>query len=144
MANNTTASVPQYAVGLGAPLPGQLFGTTQHVVLTKRANEEVYFGQALYLVDGDGASVGAYSAENAEFAGVAGFLHNVAGCYPEGKPVNCVTKGFIYVVASVDLAEGDKVYVTEGEFTNVAAGGTLVGQVVSAAAANGVAGILLG
>lgn len=110
-------------------VPGQLFGSSDHVVLVKKAGEDIAFGAALFAQAADGHEVKATDGTKAlPFVGIAGFTHNVDGFYADDMPVNAVVDGFIYVkIASSAIAEGEKVYVkyADGKFysaTDYAAG----------------------
>jgi len=129
MANNTNVTIPQYAAKMGVAVPGQLFGTNEHVVLVKKAGEDIAFGAPLFAQSADAHEVKATDSTKAlTFVGIAGFTQLYDGCYKDDMPVNCVKQGFIYVkVASSAIAEGEKVYVkyADGKFysaTDYAAG----------------------
>jgi len=127
MATNVT--IPQYAARMAKAIPGQLFGSSDHVVLVKKAGEDIAFGAALFAQSADAHEVKATDSTKAlPFVGIAGFTQNVDGFYADDMPVNAVVNGFIYIsVASSAIAEGEKVYVkyADGKFysaTDYAAG----------------------
>lgn len=114
-------TVPQYASRMANAIPGLLFGTTEHVVNVKKAGEDIAFGSPLFAQAADAHEVKASDSTKAlALVGVAGFERNTAGCYVDDMPVNCVTKGYIYIKMSGTIKEGEAVYVkyADGSFVS--------------------------
>lgn len=111
-------TIPQYAEKMANAIPGQLYGTTEWVVDTKKAGEDIAFGAPLFATAADGHEVVAKDATKAlKLVGVAGFVHNVPGCYLDDKPVNCVKEGYIYVQMTGTIAENEEVFVKYADGT---------------------------
>lgn len=124
-------SIPQYAQRMANAVPGLLYGTTQWVVDTKKAGEDIAFGAPLFAVAADGHEVVAKDSTKAlKLLGVAGFVQNVDGCYKDDRPVNCVREGYIYVQMAGTIAENEEVYVKYAD-------GTFVSKTVADAGTSG-------
>lgn len=123
MAIATNVSIPQYAEAMANAIPGMLFGTNEHVVLTKQAkDDEIVFGAPLFATAADAHKMTAKDATKAlPFVGIAGFTQKTAGCYEKDEPLNCVVKGYICININGTIDEGEEVYVKYADGTFVSA-----------------------
>lgn len=127
----TGRTIPQYATRMANAVPGLLYGTTQWVVNTKRAAEEIAFGSPLFAKADNGNNVVSKDTSKAlALVGVAGHVANVAGFYEENVSVNCVREGYIYVKMASAIAENEEVYVKYAD-------GTFVSKTVADAGTTG-------
>lgn len=144
------ADFPIYKDVMDNAIPGLLFGTNEHVVLTRRADVDIAFGSPLYGKSGDGNSVVVVNdGGTLTFLGIAAFVQNTAGYYLTDDAVSVVHKGYIYVKTTEAVKANGKVYVdkTNGAFlADVGSNGVEVPGALYLAdgTANSVVPVLLG
>lgn len=120
----TTVQIPLYGSRMGKAIPGQLYGDSDHIVLVKQAGEDIAFGAPLFATAADAHKMVAKDAtKSLKFMGIAGFTQQTAGCYEEGRALNCVKAGFIYVKMASAVAENEEIYVNfaDGKFVGKSA-----------------------
>ncbi len=125
------------------PAVGRLATYHNKWVDSYAAEEEIEFGVALKRGTVKDDQVLNWSdAITVDVVGISVFSDTaIDGKYAVGDTVKVLTKGRVYVMASVAVVAGEKAYVVvnSGVFTNVATNNLLVGKFMSSAAQDTVA-----